>query len=260
MPGAAEQDFKKVQREFSAYLRDPENNPRPEGLPENRLAVYRHAVFINISRFLTDNFPRVKEFYSEQEWEALVRDYIVNHRSDTMCFVELPQEFLTYLEQVREDENDHAFLYELAHFEWLETLISADPRSNTEAQYDDAHLLNGVPVVNPLAQLLRYSYPVHTLSPQAFPKEEPPEPTFIVVFRKGNNKFGYIDVNILTARLIELLASNETKSGRQVLLDIAAEMGAPDQDAIVAGGAEILEKLLADEVILGAKRLPDSAT
>ena len=252
MPDPTEQDFRKAQQEFSAYLRDPENNPRPQGLPENRLAVYRNAVFINIAQFLTDNFPRVKEFYDEPRWHSLVRDYIVKHRSDTMCFVELPQEFLTYLEQLREDDNDPPFLYELAHFEWLETLISADPRKLEEHEYADCDLLDAIPVLNPLAQLLRYSYPVHEVAPDNHPQVEPQEPTFIIGFRKRNNQFGYIDVNILTARLIELLASNETKTGREILIDIAAEMGVEDAEPIVTGGASILNNLLDDEVILGA--------
>ena len=251
MSKTVEQDFRTVQREFSAYLRDPENNPRPHGLAENRLAVYRNAVFINIAQFLTDNFPRLKEFYDEGRWQSLVRDYIVKHRSDTMCFVDLPQEFLIYLEQVREDENDPPFLYELAHFEWLETLISADPRKIDDRQYTEGKLLDLVPVLNPVAQLLRYSYPVHEVAPDKQPQTEPQTPTFIIAFRKRNNKFGYIDINLLTARLIELLASNETKTGREILLAIATEMNADDHESVVAGGEDILDKLHADEVILG---------
>ena len=248
----AEEDFREVQRAFSAYLRDPENNPRPAGLPENRLSVYRYAVYANIERFLSDNFPRIKSFYTESAWETLVRDYIVRHRSDTVCFVELPKEFLEYLENIRDNAEDPPFLYELAHFEWLETLISADERKLAEYDKPSRDLLAGVPVINPLTQLLRYSYPVHELAPDNFPETEPEQATFIIAFRKKNNKFGFIDVNMLTARLVELLALNEEKSGREVLLQLAAEMGAEDVEAVVDGGADILDRLASDEVILGA--------
>ena len=248
----AEEDFREVQRAFSAYLRDPDNNPRPPGLPEKRLSVYRYAVYANIERSLSDNFPRIKSFYTESAWETLVRDYIVRHRSDTVCFVELPKEFLEYLENIRDNAEDPPFLYELAHFEWLETLISADERKLAEYDKLSRDLLAGVPVINPLTQSLRYSYPVHELAPDNFPETEPEQATFIIAFRKKNNKFGFIDVNMLTARLVELLALNEEKSGREVLLQLAAEMGAEDVEAVVVGGADILERLASDEVILGA--------
>ena len=247
----AKEDFREVQRAFSAYLRDPENNPRPAGLPDNRLSVYRYAVYANIERFLSDNFPRIKSFYTESAWENLVRDYIVRHRSETMCFVELPKEFLEYLENIRDNAEDPPFLYELAHFEWLETLISADDRKLPEYDTPSRDLLDGVPVINPLTQLLRYSYPVHELAPDNFPDAEPEQATFIIAFRKKNNRFGFTDVNMLTARLVELLALNQEKTGREILLDLATEMGAEDLEAIVDGGADILNRLASDEVILG---------
>ena len=253
MPTASEDNFREVQRAFTAYLRDPENNPRPDGVPENRLAVYRYAVYSNIEGFLADNFPRIKTFYSETEWESLVRDYIVRHTSHTMCFVDLPKEFLDYLENLRDNEDDPPFLYELAHFEWLETLISADERQLPTEEFAQDDLLDAVPVINPLTQLLRYSYPVHLVAPDNLPSAEPEAPSFIVAFRKKNHKFGYSEVNVLTARLVELLALNLDKTGREVLLDLAAEMGAEDVQSIVEGGASILERLLGDEIILGSR-------
>ena len=253
MPVPAKEDFKEVQRAFSAYLRDPDNNPRPQGLAENRLSVYRYAVYANIERFLSDNFPRLKMFYRESAWEALVRDYIVRHRSDTMCFVELPKEFLRYLEELREHEDDPPFLYELAHFEWLETLISADERKLPGEEQANGDLLDGIPILNPLTQLLRYTFPVHSLAPENYPTEEPAEPTFIIAYRKRNNKFGFIDGNILTARLVELLANNQGQSGRELLMTLATEMGAQDEDAILRSGADILHRLRSDEIILGAR-------
>jgi len=78
-----EQDFLSAQKAFSAYLRDPQNQPKPEGLNERRVAVYENAVFVNIAQFLRDNFTRVKEFFDIQSWDEFVRAYIVRHRSET---------------------------------------------------------------------------------------------------------------------------------------------------------------------------------
>jgi uncharacterized protein len=248
-----EDDFKSAQRLFSSYLRDPDNKPKPSNLNETRLSVYRNAVFANIEGFLSDNFPRVREFYDEQSWQALVRDYIVRHSSNTACFVELPLEFLSYIEHVRDDEIDPPFLYELAHFEWLETLISTDERKLPQVVSSGGDLLNGIPVFNPLVLLVRYSYPVHLTALHLTFSEIPEEPTFIVAFRRQNHQFGYRDVNMVTARLVELLSSAEALTGRQLLETLAAEIGAEDSDAIIAGGTDILMRLRDDEIILGCK-------
>lgn len=251
---ATPDDFQALQRQFSAYLRDPENQPKPVGLDESRLAVYRNAVFSNIEQFLTDNFPRVKEFFSETDWQTLVRDYIVNHRSDTNCFVELPREFLTYLEDVREVETDPLFLYELAHFEWLETLISADERLLPSVATAGAkEFLDTIPILNPLTQLLRYSFPVHQLSPTNWPQTTPDEPTFIAAYRRRDNKFGFLEINPATARLIELLVERENATCREILIQLAEEMAAADISGIITGGKQILSRLLENEVILGTR-------
>ncbi|MEM7467704.1 MAG: putative DNA-binding domain-containing protein [Pseudomonadota bacterium] len=246
-----EPDFQRAQREFSAYLRDPENNTPPPGLSEQRLAVYRHAVYANIEQFLNDNFPRVKSFYEDATWQELVRDYIVNHRSDTMCFVDLPLEFLAYLENSRECEIDPDFLYELAHFEWLETEVSADERVLPDREWPSGSLLENKPVLNPLTKILRYSYPVHAVTPTKYPESEPHEPTFIVACRQRNNKFKFITANVLTARLVELLSLHPDETGLNILTALAGEMGVADVNEIRAGGEDILEKLRADEIILG---------
>ncbi len=248
-----EQDFLSAQKAFSAYLRDPQNQPKPEGLNERRVAVYENAVFVNIAQFLSDNFPRVKEFFDSQSWDELVRDYIVRHRSDTACFVDLPQEFLSYIENLRDEDTDPPFLYELAHFEWLETLLSTDERKLPEVSSRSEDVLGGIPIINPIATLVKYNYPVHRLSPENYASDIASDPTFIVAYRRPNHQFGFVDVNMATARLVELLGANETSNGRQLLEALAAEMGAQDVEAIVTGGADILKQLVQDEVILGVR-------
>ena len=41
-------DFRQVQREFAAHLRDPANNPAPGNIEERRLAIYRELFFNNV--------------------------------------------------------------------------------------------------------------------------------------------------------------------------------------------------------------------
>ena len=64
-------DFKSKQDEFSAYIRDPENNPVPADVKEQRMAMYRELFFNNIEGFLSGNFPVLRAILDDQKWFAL---------------------------------------------------------------------------------------------------------------------------------------------------------------------------------------------
>ena len=250
-----EPSFIRIQREFAHYLRDPENVSPPASLPLERLAVYSNAVLHNMEMFIGDNFPRVKEMMEPATWAAMVKDYVRRYKTSTAVFVDLPAEFLAYLDDYRDDEDDPSFLYELAHFEYLENQVSTDERHLTDVRADrGGDLLNEVPVINPTTQLVRYTYPVHTLSPDELPIEAPPTPTFIVAFRDRQHQFGFIDLNPATARVVELLLSGATQTGEQLLRVVAAELHHSDVQALIAGGTQILQRLAARDVILGTAK------
>lgn len=252
----AEPAFFSIQREFTRYLRDPDNNPAPPMLADDRLTVYSNAVIANMEVFMGDNFPLVKAVMANEDWLAMVRDYFLRHESKTSLFVELPGEFLKYLEVLRDDADDPSFLYELAHFELLENLVSTDERRIDEQLLDiQGDFMTAVPVMNPTTQLVRYMFPVHLIDRDNQPSEPPSEPTFIVAFRDRANRYGYIDLNPASARAVELLLSNEEQNGEQVMQTIARELKHPDVDAVVAGGHAILSRLAERDVVVGTKKL-----
>jgi hypothetical protein len=252
----AEQRFQQVQRAFAQRIRDPENAPAPEGIEPRRMKVYEDLFFNNLASLLAGTFPVLHRILGRVRWNGLIRDFMQRHRAHTPLFPELPQELLKFLETTRAlDPEDPPFIHELAHYEWVELalqtatveidLLGVDPRGD---------LLEGAPVVNPLAWPLAYSFPVHKLSPEYAPGTPPPAPTFLVVYRNLADEVKFMEVNGLTARLLELARSETGKrSGRELLLAIAAELGHPDPDAVVRGGAEILEMLRDNQVILGAQ-------
>ena len=243
--------FLEQQRAFSAYLRNPESVPKPAGIDDGRLAVYRNAVFANVEQFLSDNFPRVKQLFDPDAWQELVRDYIVRHVSKTTVFVELPLEFLEYLEHLRDDESDPPFLYELAHFEWLETLVSSDESPVSVAPLDPAiDWLVNIPLINPVVRLVKYAFPVH----QAIERDQTEQATYVAAFRNRDHQYAYLALNAPSARMVELLAAGERLSGRELLQRIAAEMGVSADTELIQGGIAILTRLAENQIIVGAER------
>ena len=251
----AEAEFARLQREFAAYLRDPEQAAPAGPHEERRLAVYRYAVYANIERFMRDNYPRVRAVMDETQWQAMVRDYLARHVARATAFVDLPAEFLDYLKHQCGPEPALPFLYELAHFDWLETLVGADLRRLNLDEVDrDGDLIAGVPVANPIMVLQTYRFPVHAINADYRPLEPPAQPTRIAAFRDSHAEYGFLDLNAAAARVLELIMAGEARSGYEIFATVAAELGTTDVAALIEAGGTILARMIARDVILGACR------
>lgn len=251
----AEQKFKEVQYEFTAHLRDPDKNPAPAEIEDRRLEIYRGLLFRNVQGFLASGFPVTRKLYNDDNWHKMVRDFFSNHRSHSPYFRDISKEFLIYLNEERSPQpEDPSFLLELTHYEWLEIMLSfIDTEINLKDINQEGNLLKQIPVMSPLAQLNRYDYPVHKIKPDFQPKAAPEQPTFILVYRDQKDKVGFMEMNPMTARLVELMASNETQTGEEILLTIANEIPSLSQDVILHGGHTTLTQLREKDIVLGTK-------
>jgi uncharacterized protein len=247
------ESFKDVQNVFTQHMRDPENNPAPQGVEDRRIGVYRELVYNNIESFIANSFPVLRKVIEDEQWHAMLRDYVSNHKAHTPLFPKMPQEFLQYIEHERgEHPEDPPFLLELAHYEWIEIALSIDTReidlSNIEQRGD---LLEGIPVLNPISVALAYTWPVHELSPTNLPETPPSEKTYIIVYRKQDDEVGFVVLNPVSAKLIEYLQSDEKKNGRKILMKIAEELNHPNPEVVIKGGLEIMQDFVSKDIILG---------
>ncbi len=240
------------QQTFTRCIRDPEHNPCPLGIDTHRLAVYQDLIYNNINSFLCASFPVLYELLSAAQWQKIVRDFICSHRCHTPYFLAISQEFLHYLQETHVPQTgDPPFMLELAHYEWVE--LALDTASDTIADIavdSEGDLLAGSPVVSPLAWSLAYTFPVHRIGSSLQPKTPPAEKTYLVVYRDRQDKVGFMASNVMTARLLELLQSNSTQTGRDVLLQIAQEMSC-DPQSILSMGLQTLLTLRKLDIILG---------
>jgi len=94
-------NFRAIQRQFAAHLRDP-SKPPPPGLEERRLEVYRGLFIRNMEGFLTDAFPVLKTLYRKDDWRELARRFYARHRCHSPYFAEISREFIDYLENEHE--------------------------------------------------------------------------------------------------------------------------------------------------------------
>lgn len=244
--------FERTQRQFTQHLRAPGQVAAPPDVATERMAVYRELVYGNIERMIANLFPVLRKITQDEAWFALVQDFFQHHQCRAGLFTKVPQEFLQFMESTRELSRDPPFIVELVHYEWIDYAVTIDPReidwSGADPQGD---LLEGVPVLNPIARMLAYRYPVQKISPTFIPESPPAVPTYLVVCRDREDKVGFIDLNPVSARLLELLQQAHGITGRGLLERIALELAHPDPDAVIEGGREILERLKARDVLLG---------
>lgn len=248
-------EFQRKQYELAAHIRDPENCPAPAGVEERRLAIYRELFFNNLHNLIGSTFPVLRKLHRRDKFRALIRAFMQHHQAQTPYFLEIPSEFFAFLQDEYEmQDEDFPFLVELAHYEWVELALSVSEATNDGIDAEPSgDLLDGIPVRSVLAWSFAYRYPVHRIATDYLPTEPGDTPTFLAVCRKANDDVDFMELNPVTARLLELIEANESATGRDLLLGLAAEIDYPDAEAFVAHGQAAMQDMLAAEILLGIR-------
>jgi len=243
-------DFSAKQHEFAAYIRDPEHNPAPDDVNEQRMAMYRELFFNNINSFLSSNFPVLRAILDDAQWFELAQDFFARHRSVSPHFSAIPEEFLDYLQNERNHPGDFPFMLELAHYEWVEMALSIakeEPVTNKPPAVDN--LLNKHISLSPLAWPLAYQYPVQKISPNFLPTEPTGQPTCLIVYRNSDDVVNFIEITPITYRLLAILQERESLLTETCLRRIADESRHPNPELIISGGLQILKDLAEKNII-----------
>ena len=206
-----ENDFRWHQHNFSDHIRHGTDDTQPEGVEVRRMKIYRDLFFNNVKGFIVEGFPVLADLWGESKVETEVKEFWQEHHCDSPYFLEISREFLTWLiEERTPKDSDFPFLYELAHYEWIELDIAFRHKSQFDKPID-ANTLNpdSLLAVSDIAQSLQYQYPVHQIR-QGFQPQEPLEiPLFLIVYRDEEDEVQFMEINPMTARLLELIRQGE---------------------------------------------------
>ncbi len=247
--------FIQTQYDFAAHIRDPVGKPAPRDIEDRRMNIYRELFYNNVENFIANGFPVLRTLTSDEDWHAMVRDFFSRHQCHSPLFLEIAREFLNYLEEERgERAGDPPFLRELAHYEWVELALSVAETEDTAVSASaDGDLLDGQPMLSPLAWAFSYQFPVHRISPQFQPQVPDAQPSYLLVYRNAEDAVVFIELNPVSARLFALLSENTQCSGRQALQQICTELAHPEPDVVIAGGLQILEQWRQRGIVLGTR-------
>lgn len=249
-------DFIQMQMAFAAHIRNPQENPAPGQIEARRMKIYSDLFYNNIENFIRTGFPVLRKITGDVHWHNLVRNFYQQHRCHSPYFLKISEEFLHYLQHGRQAQpEDPAFLLELAHYEWVELALSVlDEECEKQNDIDpNGDLCKEIPVLSSAAWSLAYRFPVHKISPDYLPTEPPEAPTYLVVYRDADDQVRFLEVNRVTARLLQFLEEDQGQSGEAQLHKIALELQHPQPEQIIQAGVEILQNLRNKGVIVGTR-------
>lgn len=211
-----------LQQAFAANIRTQGEVAGPDGVDDRRMAIYRELFFNNIQGFLDTTFPVCAAIAGKAAWRQLALDFLREHVCHTPYFAEVCQEFLAYL-QARSAEAGHddpAWLYELAHYEWLELAVDI-----ADVEVDDFSgqtlaaeaLAGGYVRVNPSLQSGLYQYPVQQLSPDN--PAPAPQLTALAVYRDAADRVQFLQLSPFSLAL--LMQCQQCGEGQQTAVWLA---------------------------------------
>ena len=246
------QNFIDTQFQFANAIRDPENNAGPDNIEQRRMTIYRELFYNNIEGFIANGFPVLREITSDEAWHKMIRDFMVKHRCKTPLFHEISREFLAYLDNERDDTNDPLFIKELAHYEWVELALSVLDADVTPIVINTNQDILTLPLkISPLAWSLSYSYAVHQINPNFQPEKANAQPVYLLVYRDVDDKITFLELNPVSARLIDLL--NEGLTGHDAAEQIAKELQHPDPEIVINGARSLIADWLQRQVLVNTQ-------
>lgn len=249
-------DFQEKQYAFAAHIRDPQHVAAPAGVEDRRMAIYRELFFNNLRNLLSNMFPVLKKLHTDDKLRRMIRMFMQQHEAQTPYFLELPAEFLSFLQNEYELEaDDFPFLIELAHYEYIELALSVSDACNDPEGVDpDGDLLSGVPVKSELTWVFAYHYPVHRISTTFQPTEPEEQPVYLAVYRGSNDKVGFLELNPVTAGLLNAIEENAAgMSGEALLRGLAATIEYENVDAFIQHGLAAMEEMRTLEILTGTR-------
>ncbi len=248
--------FQHTQAAFAARIRDPQNQPVPAGIPQQRMAVYETLFFNNLEDLLSSNFPVLHEVLADR-WLEVVHAFLIHHRCQTPLFAEIPREFMQFLHEHAESLQLPPFCEELAHYEWVEIGLAAarEDLASLRAQPGlsvEGDVMAGVPILSPLAWILSYQWPVHEISVDYQPETALAQPVWLLVWRDGNLDVQFAWINETVVWLLQQMETGR-HSGQVLVERLAAHLRREDLAALQAFTRSLLEDYLHRDILLGVR-------
>ena len=239
-----------VQRQFTRYLRDPDNAPPPPGADARRMRIYAKHFRSKLARNLRKFLPAVTSVLGEEQFQTLIDDYVRLPRQSPGGKSNLSESFLHWLDAECGSRGLPPFLSDLTDYHMkIEALFNSDARFREDGVAREGDLLSGVPVFSELAAILRYRWPVHRIGADFAPKAAPESPTYLLIYLDRRFNGGYLELNRQAVEIAVRIRDNTAgKTGAQLLADAGIDLDSAQRD-----GSEILQDFRERDIVIGVR-------
>lgn len=243
-------NFKQVQTSFMSHIRDPQHYPDELGLEDRRLKIYRELFFNNIKGFLSSAFPVLESILGEQHWEKLSRNFFANHDCRSPYFLEISKEFVEFLSNSYELQyDDYPFMFELAHYEWIELELSTRKQTLAQTIWDQSSDYSSFKL-SEMAELLSYEYPVHQISQEYLPDTPAQELFYLIVSRDENFEVSFTQINAVTAHLVQQIGACDVLDLVTLQTIMCQALSHLPKEQIENATTDIVESLLKQQILV----------
>lgn len=215
------QSLQQYQATFTAHLRNPVQQKKPQGINARRMGVYREIVFNNFSASISACFPVLLSILGKRRFGKLARLCFFSHQFESPLFSDIPKAFVTFLQSLDLTENQlPPFTAQLAHYEWAELYVSRLPgeicsqASAPRIEHPNA-LASLILQLQPAHLLVSYDYPVHQLS-----RKHPDlagSATYLLLFRTTQFNIQFIQLNAVTYQLLQYIQSKPAPASSHLM-------------------------------------------
>lgn len=242
MQNLAPEKLQSFQQEYALYLRDPKNTKRPTGVPARESKIYEELLFNNICGFIDACFPVAKTLFTEKRWKKFCRSFFRDWQSHTPYFSKIPEQFVKFIQSKHTELRVPGYLPDLLHYEWLELEVetAVDAKNGTISSRRIS--------LNPSVRYARYHWPVHQISKTYRPRKA--VPTVLLVHRDSNDEVKFLEINEITAQLLDILAAG-AKTGNEAIKHLSKRLGYASPEPLLIHGHTLLADLLKQEILQG---------
>ena len=245
-----------IQRQYTRYLRDPDNAPLPQGTDPMRMRLCARQFRTKLLHLLHIRMPGLVGALGRDRTLALLHDYVRLPRVSLGGESSFEGSFLRWLKEECAARALPPWIPDLVEFSLAAMQVKPPPDDSGLALDRDGDLLAGVPVFSEPARLLRFGWPAHRIGEDFSPGTgaRPTEPTWLIVYRNRRGDGGYLELNRMAAHVAASVRDNaEGRTGAEILADAYAGFPPSDPAAVLRDGLGILEALRQRDIILGTR-------
>ncbi|KFZ37768.1 hypothetical protein HR45_07880 [Shewanella mangrovi] len=236
---ANEMNFIDREYQLAAHLRDS-RQPIDSALDSRRVAVYRELTRNNIYGFIDNTFPLTRQILADK-WPSLLDEFVRQHRCSSPLFLDIPAEFLAYMQQHYADGfDDKPFINELLHYEWIELDIATKQAEDLSPWHSDK---DAILHCSQAAVALSYRYAVQHIAVDQLPQQAPEHATHLLVYRDHDDEVTFMEISALLVIALQLLTNSAGLTMEQWLAQLSQHCPQFPADVLSHGLGAIMPEL-----------------